>query len=39
VNKIDEAVEGREMGLLLSVKTDSRTITVIEKRVRPAEEE
>jgi hypothetical protein len=26
---------GREMGLLLSVKTDSSTIIVIEKRVRP----
>jgi hypothetical protein len=29
---------GREMGLLLSFKTDSRSITVIEKRVRPDEE-
>src|SRR5262249_54014056 len=29
-------VAGREMGLLLSMKTDSNTITVIEKRVRPA---
>lgn len=27
---------GREMGLLLSIKTDSHTITVIEKRVLPA---
>jgi hypothetical protein len=26
---------GREMGLLLSIKTDSNTITVIEKRVLP----
>lgn len=26
---------GREMGLLLSVKTDSTAISVIEKRVRP----
>ena len=32
------ATEGREMGMLLSVKTDSNTITVIEKRVRPDEE-
>ncbi len=30
---------GREMGMLLSIKTDSNTITVIEKRVRPAEEQ
>ena len=29
---------GREMGLLLSIKTDSSSITVIEKRVRPVEE-
>ena len=29
---------GREMGMLLSIKTDSNTITVIEKRVRPAEQ-
>jgi hypothetical protein len=28
---------GREMGMLLSIKTDSNTVTVIEKRVRPAE--
>ena len=28
---------GREMGLLLSVKTETNTITVIEKRVRPEE--
>lgn len=27
--------DGREMGLLLSIKTDSNSITVIEKRVRP----
>jgi hypothetical protein len=32
------ATEGREMGMLLSIKTDSNTITVIEKRVRPDEE-
>jgi hypothetical protein len=32
------ATEGREMGMLLSIKTDSNTITVIEKRVKPAEE-
>jgi len=30
---------GREMGMLLSIKTTSNTITVIEKRVRPEEEE
>jgi hypothetical protein len=29
---------GREMGLLLSIKTDSNTVTVIEKRVRREEE-
>jgi hypothetical protein len=29
------STEGREMGMLLSIKTDSRTITVIEKRVKP----
>src|SRR6266581_2719373 len=29
---------GREMGLLLSIKTDSNSITVIEKRVRLADE-
>jgi hypothetical protein len=29
-------VAGREMGLLLSVKTESNTITVIEKRVQVA---
>src|SRR5262245_32073801 len=29
------AKEGREMGLCLSVKTEGNTITVIEKRVRP----
>lgn len=29
---------GREMGLTLSVKTESKTITVIEKRVRPADD-
>src|SRR5437764_207058 len=32
-------VAGREMGLLLSLKTDSNTITVIEKRVRPKEDQ
>jgi hypothetical protein len=32
------ATEGREMGMLLSIKTDSNSITVIEKRVRPEEE-
>jgi len=32
------ATEGREMGMLLSIKTDSHTITTIEKRVRPNEE-
>jgi len=32
------ATEGREIGMLLSIKTDSNTITVIEKRVRPDEE-
>jgi hypothetical protein len=32
------ATEGREMGMLLSIKTDSKAITVIEKRVRPQEE-
>src|SRR5712691_6173563 len=31
------ATEGREMGMLLSIKTDSNTITVIEKRVRATE--
>jgi hypothetical protein len=30
---------GREMGLCLSIKTDGTTITVIEKRVRPATEQ
>lgn len=30
---------GREMELLLSIKTDSSTITVIEKRVRRAQEQ
>jgi hypothetical protein len=29
---------GREMGLLLSIKTDSSTITVVEKTVRAEEE-
>lgn len=29
---------GKEMGLLLSIKTDSNAISVIEKRVRPEEE-
>lgn len=29
---------GREMGLLLSVKTKTNSMTVIEKRVRPVEE-
>jgi hypothetical protein len=29
---------GREMGLLLSVKTETNSITVIEKRVRPDEQ-
>ncbi len=29
------ATDGREMGMCLSVKTESKTITVIEKRVRP----
>lgn len=28
-------VKGREMGMLLSIKTESNTVTVIEKRVRP----
>lgn len=28
------ATEGREMGMVLSIKTDSNTITVIEQRVR-----
>lgn len=32
------ATEGREMGMLLSIKTDSNTITMVEKRVRPAQE-
>jgi hypothetical protein len=27
----------REMGMLLSIKTESNSITVIEKRVKPAE--
>ena len=31
--------QGREMGMLLSIKTDSNTITVIEKRVKPVEKE
>lgn len=31
-------VAGKEMGLLLSVKTETRTITVIEKRVRREDE-
>ena len=29
---------GRDMGLLLSIKTDSTSITVIEKSVRPPED-
>lgn len=29
------AKEGREMGMSLSIKTETKTITVIEKRVRP----
>lgn len=29
------AKEGREMGMCLSIKTETSTITVIEKRVRP----
>ncbi len=33
------ATEGREMGMSLSIKTATNTITVIEKRVRPAEDE
>jgi hypothetical protein len=33
------AKEGREMGMCLSVKTETNTITVIEKRVRPEEDE
>lgn len=32
------STQGREMGMLLSIKTDSNTITVIEKRIRPDEE-
>jgi hypothetical protein len=32
------AKEGREMGMCLSVKTETNTITVIEKRVRPEED-
>lgn len=32
------STEGREMGMLLSIKTDSNSITVIEKRVRPDKE-
>ena len=32
-------IEGREMGMLLSIKTGSNTITVIDKRVKSAEEE
>jgi hypothetical protein len=31
-------IAGREMGMLLSIKTDSRSITVIEKRVPPVED-
>lgn len=31
-------VEGREMGMALSVKTATNTITVIEKRVRPSDD-
>ena len=30
---------GREMGMCLSIKTESNTITVIEKRVRSADEQ
>jgi len=38
LNRYNRATtEGSEMGLLLSIKTDSKSITVIEKRVRPAE--
>ncbi len=33
------AKEGREMGMCRSVKTETTTITVIEKRVRPAVDE
>jgi hypothetical protein len=29
------AKEGREMGMCLSIKTETNTVTVIEKRVRP----
>ena len=32
------ATEGREMGMLLSIKTETNSIAVIEKRVRPADE-
>ena len=32
------ATEGREMGMCLSIKTETNTITVIEKRVRPEAE-
>lgn len=32
------ATEGRDMGTLLSIKTDSNTITVIEQRGRREEE-
>lgn len=33
------AKEGRDMGMCLSVKTETNTVTVIEKRVRPEEDE
>jgi hypothetical protein len=32
------ATKGREMGMVLSIKTESNTITVIEQRVRPEAE-
>lgn len=31
-------VEGREMGMCLSLKTDNNTVVVIEKRVKPPED-